>query len=49
MQASTLGSESVQEQSGGHLAVIGSKHVNFESVVKQLLDVEQAHLVETDN
>jgi hypothetical protein len=49
VQASTLGSESVQEQSGGHLAVISSEHVNFESVMKQLLEVEQAHLVETDN
>ena len=49
MRTSTLRSELIQEQSGGHLAVIGSKHVNFESVVKQLLDVEQAHLVETDN
>ena len=49
MQASTLGSESVQEQSGRHLAVIGSEHVNSESVVKQPLEVKQAHLVETDN
>ena len=49
MRTSTLRSELIQEQSGRHLSLIGSKHVNSESVVKQPLEVEQAHLLQTDN